>query len=127
MQRRTHTWTKEQEQFIVDNINKLSIKEIAKELNRTSNAINLFIHRKRIVTAGKVKRNLIIEMLTEKFTDHECFAPNRKFYDSVQIGQKRWWALYYGKKVLEDSEYKRLSKYFNIELKGIESAQLTLF
>ena len=127
MQRRTHTWTQEQEQFIIDNIDKLSIKEIAKELNRTSNAINLFIHRKRIVTIGKVKRNLIIEMLTIKFTDPECFAPNRKFYDSVQIGQKRWWALYYGRKVLEDAEYKRLSEHFNIELKGIESSQLTLF
>ena len=68
------------------------------------------------------------EILTKKFTNPEYFNPNRSFYDSVGITQKRWWDLYYGRKPISDNEYKKLSSHFGIELDDIiMNEQLNLF
>lgn len=121
-------WTAKEEQFVIDHAGTLSPEEIAKELHKTATAVKLFMHRKRIFPTGKVVRNLVLELLTVKFTNPEYFTPTRNFYDAVKMSQKRWWETYYGRSPLTSEEYERLSKHFGIELDGITgSGQLSLF
>ena len=106
----------------------MTTAEIARKINRTEVAVQQYMHRKRINPYEKVVRNLVREILTKKFTNPEYFNPNRSFYDSVGITQKRWWDLYYGRKPISDNEYKKLSSHFGIELDDIiMNEQLNLF
>ena len=88
-------WTTAEENFVAENADKMTTAEIARKINRTEVAVQQYMHRKRINPYEKVVRNLVREILTKKFTNPEYFNPNRSFYDSVGITQKRWWDLYY--------------------------------
>ena len=121
-------WTTAEENFVTENADKMTTAEIARKINRTEVAVQQYMHRKRINPYEKVVRNLLREILTKKFTNPEYFNPNRSFYDSVGITQKRWWDLYYGRKPISDNEYKKLSSHFGIELDDIiVNEQLNLF
>ncbi len=121
-------WTAKEEQFLNDHTETMSPEEMAKELHKTVTAVKLYMHRKRIFPAGKVVRNLVLELLTVKFTHPEYFTPTRSFYDAVKMSQKRWWETYYGRSPLTSEEYERLSRHFGVELTGVTvSGQLSLF
>lgn len=67
-------------------------------------------------------------MLKKKFKDVACFTPTRSFLDEVQIGQKRYWAIYKGAEVIREDELKRVANYFEVSLEGIQEArQIELF
>lgn len=121
-------WTAKEEQFVNDHAGTMSPEEMAKELHKTATAVKLYMHRKRIFPAGKVVRNLVLELLTVKFTHPEYFTPTRAFYNAVKMSQKRWWETYYGRSPLTSEEYERLSRHFGVELTGVTgSGQLSLF
>lgn len=121
-------WTAREEEFVRDNIGKLSLDEIAKKVYKTPTAVRQFIHRKRIHTEGKVVRNLVTEILVKRFVRLDYFKPTRSFYQAVGMTQKRWWCVYYGEVPLTDEEYKRLTDHFGVELDDVKgSLQLSLF
>lgn len=125
----TRRWTAKEEKFLNDNVGTLSLEELAKELKKTVTAVKLYMHRKRISpSAEKVVRNLVREILIVKFTNPDYFTPTREFYTAVGMSQKRWWEVYYGRKMLSDEEYRSLAGHFNVVLEGVaESKQLSLF
>lgn len=121
-------WTSSDEIYVRNNFQKKTVDDIAKELGKSRMAVQLFIHRKRITAGGKIKRNIVQEILKLKFTHIEDFQPNRNFYNETKIGQRRWWQLYFGEKQILQNEYLSLTRYFGITLQeAFEARQLNLF
>ncbi|MGB4437626.1 MAG: XRE family transcriptional regulator, partial [Sedimentibacter sp.] len=90
----------QEEDFLCKNINVMQPVDIAKELGRTENCVNIKIHRMRLpVNKGgrlkeRVSRNIVHEMLTQRIGTPDNFRPTREFLERVGIGQKRFWQLY---------------------------------
>ncbi|MCP3894170.1 MAG: XRE family transcriptional regulator [Bacteroides sp.] len=121
-------WTPEEEQYIRDNAGKQTLEEMSAYVNRSPLAVQLFMHRRKIVTGQLVKRNLVQEILRIKFRHPEDFMSNRQFYTAVKINQMRWWDIYYGRKPVTQQEYIALSDYFGITLQeAFEARQLNMF
>jgi hypothetical protein len=120
-------WTREQEDFVRNNYTKMTIEEMADELCKSSLAVKLFMHRKRLAVSS-VKRNIIIELLKLKFVNPEYFTPNKAFYAAVGLTSSRWWDLYHGKKKPTTEEYISIATHLNVTLlEAFESRQLCLF
>ena len=51
-------WTPEEEKYIRDNAGKLTLSEMAAFVGRSELAVQLFMHRRKIVIRQVVKRNL---------------------------------------------------------------------
>ena len=97
-------------------------------VGRSELAVQLFMHRRKIVIRQVVKRNLVQEILSMKFKHPENFMPNRPFYKAVGINQMRFWDLYYGRKPITNEEYLSLCDYFGITLQeAFEARQLNIF
>ena len=121
-------WTPEEEKYIRDNAGKLTLSEMAAFVGRSELAVQLFMHRRKIVIRQVVKRNLVQEILSLKFKHPENFMPNRPFYKEVGINQMRFWDLYYGRKSITNEEYLSLCDYFGITLQeAFEARQLNIF
>ena len=121
-------WTEEEIKFTLDNVGVLSNKDISKNIGKTEMAVKLFLHRRRASAGKTVKRNLVIELIKLKFIDVSLFVPNRTFYNTVKISQKRWWDLFYGRKSISEDEYLSLVTFLNVSLKdAFEARQLNLF
>ena len=98
-------WTPEEEEYIRENAGKATLAEMAEHVSRSELAVQLFMHRRKIVVRQVVKRNLVQEILRMKFKHPENFMPNRPFYKAVGINQMRFWDLYYGRKPITQEEY----------------------
>lgn len=121
-------WTPEEEKYIRDDAGKLTLSEMAAFVGRSELAVQLFMHRRKIVIRQVVKRNLVQEILSLKFKHPENFMPNRPFYKEVGINQMRFWDLYYGRKPITNEEYLSLCDYFGITLQeAFEARQLNIF
>lgn len=121
-------WKDEEEQYIRENAGKLTFEEMANHVNKSPLAVQLFMHRRKIVTGQTVKRNLVQEILRIKFKHPENFMSTRQFYQDVGINQMRWWDIYYGRKPVTQQEYIALSEYFGITLQeAFEARQLNMF
>ena len=121
-------WTPEEEKYIRDNAGKLTLSEMAAFVGRSELAVQLFMHRRKIVIRQVVKRNLVQEILSLKFKHPENFMPNRPFYKEVGINRMRFWDLYYGRKPITNEEYLSLCDYFGITLQeAFEARQLNIF
>ena len=121
-------WTPEEEKYIRDNAGKLTLSEMAVSVGRSELAVQLFMHRRKIVIRQVVKRNLVQEILSLKFKHPENFMHNRPFYIEVGINQMRFWDLYYGRKPITNEEYLSLCDYFGITLQeAFEARQLNIF
>ncbi|WP_163628918.1 hypothetical protein [Paludibacter sp. 221] len=113
-------------QFIRDNINKMTPEQMAEEIGVTSYNLKLFLLQNRIFPEQK-ERNLLLEMLTLKFTKPEYFTPTKDFYKAVGIGQRRFWQLYRGEKKITEKEYRNLTLHFKVSLQdAFEMRQLSL-
>lgn len=122
------TWTPQEKQFLQDNIEKMSLPDLAKKLNRSQMAIKCFIIRNRILYREQVKVNLLVELLEVKFGNPTYFKPNRQFYNAVKMSQIRFWKLYRGEVNPTENEYNTLKDHFNITTENIEhNRQLELF
>lgn len=121
-------WTEQQKQTVLDNINRLTIEEIAFHVDRSPRAVRLFLHRQKITLGETVKHNLTLSVLQRKFGHPEYFTPTKRFFIDVKINQKRWWDLYYGRKQITQEEYDRLCEHLNISPEDrFESRQMELF
>lgn len=121
-------WTSEEEQYVRENVGKKTFTELAEHIGRSELAVQLFLHRKKIVIGKTVKRNLVQEILRIKFRHPENFMPNRSFYKEVNINQMRFWDIYFGRKQVTQEEYIALSEYFGLTLQeAFEARQLNIF
>lgn len=122
------TWTPQDKQFLEDNIEKMTLPDLAKHFNRSQLAVKCFIIRERLPYRNQVKVNLLIELLELRFGNPRYFKPNREFYRSVQMSQIRFWKLYRGEVNPTEKEYNTLKDHFNITVENIEyNRQLELF
>lgn len=120
-------WNDAEREFLLENLDKMTIKELAKTLHRTELAIKLYIHFQRIKKSD-CKRNLLLEILTQKFVHPENFRTTRSFFKTVGISQVRFWKLYRGDTPVSEKEYIALIRYFNVDLlDAFEARQLKLF
>lgn len=121
-------WTPEQKEYLRENLEKQTFKEIGEAISKTELAVQLYVLRNRIPVGAKVSRNLVQEILTIKFINPDYFQPNRSFYNAVRITQKRWWDIYLGRAPITEDEYVRLIEHFRVSLKdAFEARQLNLF
>ena len=121
-------WTPEEKEFVFNNLGKKTPKEMAEDLGKTEMSVNLFLLRKRISPKTVVKNNIVLAILREAFVNPEYFTPNRTFFDSVKIGQKRWWSLYKGVEKATDEECLRIANHLGVDTSAFfESRQLNLF
>lgn len=115
-------WTDDEIKYLQDNITKLPIADIARELNRTQNCVNIKLLRLRTprckggLLKEMVSRNMIIEMLEQRIGSPDTFRPTREFLQRTGIGQKRFWQLYRGEKNITEPEYRALAKEWKITL-----------
>lgn len=120
-------WTQEEKEYVLTNIGRISIQDMAKHLGRSEMSVHLFIHRRRKSPKSVVKDNLLLRLLTLKFVNPEYFEPNRQFFQAVAIGQKRWWMLYKGIEKITEEEYKRVAEHLEIsQIDSFQSRQLTI-
>lgn len=120
-------WAQEEKEYVLTNIGRISIQEMAKKLGRSEMSVHLFIHRRRKSPKSVVKDNLLLRLLTLKFVNPEYFEPNREFFKAVRIGQKRWWMLYKGIEQITEEEYKRVAEHLEISLiDSFQTRQLTI-
>jgi len=129
-------WTQEEETYLRENINKLSITEIYAhflERGRTQNCVNIKAHRLRLaikkggILKEMVSRNLIIEMLTQRIGSPESFRFTPEFRERTGIGQKRFWQLYRGEKNITEAEYRACAREWKVTIDdAFEMGQLTL-
>ncbi len=78
-------WTPEEEEYIRKNAGKATLAEMAEHVSRSELAVQLFMHRRKIVVRQVVKRNLVQEILRMKFKHPENFMPNRPFYKPLAL------------------------------------------
>lgn len=110
-------WTKQKQQIIRLLGEGHDPSAIAQNLGVNEYDLRQFIHRNRLFSSHKTERNLayeLISILMRGNTDY--FKPNRDFFKSVNIRQKRWWSLFRGEKVMTEVEYNNLVKHLGITL-----------
>lgn len=121
-------WQPHEDGFVRDNVNKMTLEQMAEHLGKSVLAVKLYMHRNHIIIGQTVKRNIVQEMLRIKFRHPENFMPTRAFYREVGINQMRWWDLFHGRKNITQTEYVALSKYFGLTLEeAFEARQLSMF
>lgn len=121
-------WTDDDIDFVRYHLGSLSLEDMAYALGRSVMSVRLFILRQRWSVGPSAKRNIVQAMLKLRFRNIEDFQPSRKFYNETGIGQRRWWELYHGTKVVSKEEYMKLAEYFGVTLQeAFESRQLDLF
>lgn len=121
-------WSDEQIQYLFNNLETKTFKEIGEAISKSELAVQLYVHRQRIPVGSRVIRNMIIEILKIKFVNPSYFQPNKDFYKAVGLTQKRWWDLYYGRAAVKEAEYISLCDHFQVTLQqAFEARQLNLF
>ena len=126
-------WTEQEEDFLRKNINEIPLSDLAIQLGRTENCLNIKLHRLRIerkkggLKKEMVSRNLVIEMLTQRIGDPNSFRYTPEFRTRTGIMQKRFWQLFRGEKNLTQSEYLKLMREWNVTLEdAFEMKQLNI-
>lgn len=122
------TWSPADIKFLNEKWELLTPKQIADHLGKTENAVNLYIHRKRLTHQDTAKKNLLKEMLSMRFIRPELFHPDRRFLNDVGMTQVRFWRVYRGETPLSPKEYIKIASVLEISLeKAFEARQLKLF
>lgn len=122
-------WTDEEQRYIAQNFGRLTFEEMGLHVGRTARAVRLYCLRRKMTAGGRtVKRNLLVELLRLKFRNLEDFTPSRAFYNTVQIGQRRYWNLFFGRCQITGDEYVRVANYLGVTIQeAMASRQLELF
>ncbi len=124
-------WRREQEEYLLANVGKMPLGQIADALGKTEEAIRLYLYRHRIPVKPRVKSPTVQKLLDVKFGDSKWFTPTREFYLKVEIGQRRWQELAFGYANPTEAELRRIVRVFNLNedewVKLLEASQLKLF
>lgn len=124
---RVKPWRNRDKEFLFNNIHTLPLDEICKRLERNERSIKLFLHRNRF-DARLLQDTLLLRIIRLKFGDPTLFNPNREFYKAIKMGQKRFFAILKGDRVMKDEECKRITDFFEIPYESVmEVSQLNLF
>ena len=125
-------WTNQEIEWLTQNVALLPMDQLCDHLGRTETAVTLKIHRLRLpapkggLLKERVSKNVCTEMISARINP-QYFKPDRDFYNSTGIGQKRFWQLYRGEKNMTKHEYLALAKELKITLEeGFELHQLEL-
>lgn len=119
-------WSPADEYWLFQNMYKLTMPELCAYLRRNENSIKLKMHRNRQNPKAIVKDNVLLRILTAKFSDPALFSPNKEFYQSIKIGQKRFWMIYKGLYKLTGEECQRVCSYLGLPYTCfVDSLQLT--
>lgn len=121
-------YTKEQMQYVRKSLGVIPISDIAEHLGRSESAVRQFIRRRRIQAESRVKRNLLLRLLSSRFRHLEDFTPSQAFFSETGISPRRFWLLYRGRKAITGEEYVAVAEYFSITIReAMETRQLDLF
>lgn len=127
---RVKIWRAYEVQFLLDNLQKMNVDEIAAQLNRSTTSVKLYMFRHDIVTKQQVKRNLMRELVSLRIPA-ECFKPIRQFYESTRINQVQFYKIWHGYRQANVEELKAVSKYLNLAgdeiLEFVKDTELDLF
>lgn len=125
---RTKRYTKEDIQYVNDNLGAIPLADMARHLQRSEKAVRQLIRRHRIQPEARVKRNLLLLLLSSRFRHLEDFTPSQAFFTETGITPRRFWSLYRGRNAIRGDEYVAVAKYFNITTReAMETRQLGLF
>ena len=120
-------WSDRDKDFVLENVGKLTFKEIGEQIGRSELAVQLYVHRNHIVFKQTVKRNLILEIIKLKFSKPEYFAVTKEFLKAININQMRFWKLYRGEENPTTEEYLRIATHLEVSLQdAFETMQLSL-
>ncbi len=124
-------WSKREIQFVIDNVNTMSLDDIAVKLDRSYNSVYLLAYRKGIPLHKQVEVNIMKLVVEAKFIKSDYFSPNREFYMAVGISQKRWSLLIRGYEQAKQQELQRVARHFMLSDSELEKivpcCQLSLF
>lgn len=120
-------WSETDKEFVLSNVGKLTFKEIGEQLGRSELAVQLYVHRNKIIFKKTVKRNLILEIIKLKFSKPEYFNVTKDFLTAVGINQMRFWKLYRGEENPTQEEYLRIATHLEVSLEeAFSTRQLNL-
>lgn len=109
----------------------LPLKEIASRLNKTPEAVRVYMTRHRMPIKEKVNCPIVERLVCAKFVNAKWFTPDREFYELVKISQKRFSDLLNGYKNPTIEEMKRIASVLKFSpddyLEFFQSRQLNLF
>lgn len=122
-------WTPEEHRYLEESFGRVPYEEMGRHLGRTARAVRLYCLRHKLTPGGRtVKRNMLVELLKLKFRNLEDFTPSRAFYQEVDMSQKRYWDLFFGRKQITGDEYVRIAGYLGVTMQeAFASRQLELF
>lgn len=127
----TQNWSEKDHEWLLKNIGKKSIEDIAEKLGRTSRAVRLYCYRHHIPIRQVVKRPMMQQLLNVKFGDWRYFRPTRDFYRRVGITQMRWNDLAWGYAQASEKELRNTANALNFSeedaFKLMEARQGFLF
>lgn len=107
------------------------LSDIALALQRTEDAVYLYCYRHHIPLRPRLKNPMMRRLLQIKFGDPDFFHPNKAFFSSSGINQKRWSDLAWGYTQPTQDELMRVAKILNFSIDEafqlMESRQLNLF
>ena len=124
--RNIRPWSAAEEDWLLKNMHTKPMTELCAYLGRNENAIKLKMHRERQNPKSIVKDNVLLRILTARFSDPALFSPNKVFFKAVGIGQKRFWMIYKGLEKLTGEECQRVCRHLGLRYTDfVDSLQLT--
>lgn len=124
--RNNFSWNKHEE-WVRDNINKLTPEQMAEQLGVRFYDIDQFIRRKKLFSVKTEPKNLAYEIIKLKFIFPEYFKPTRRFFKAIGMSQRQWWSAYRGDVPLTEQQYFKLSVHLNVTLpEAFELRQISL-
>lgn len=116
-------WRKWEEAYLFENISIKPISETCSYLQRNERSVNLYLHRHQF-DPRILKDTLLLRILKLKFNgDPTLFNPNRRFYSSIKMGQKRFFSILKGSEVIKDEECKRITDFFQIPYESVQEVR----
>lgn len=118
-------WNKNEIAYLVENYGRMSLEDMARQLNRSVMAVRLYALRHRLDDKHQVvKENRLKKLLEYRFRHLEDFHPSKFFFKETG----RYWDIFFGRKAIKPEEYKAVAAYFNITIsEAFDSLQLNLF
>lgn len=124
-------WSLEDKRFLMENLRRLTTKQIAEVLGRSETAVKLFLYRHRLPVGRQVKSPTVVKLLQIKFGDANWFTPDRSFYEQVGIGQRRWQKLAWGYANPTEEELRQIARVLKLSVEDslqlLDASQLNLF
>ena len=85
-------WNKNEISYLVENYGRMSLEDMARQLNRSVMAVRLYALRHRLDDKHQVvKENRLKKLLEYRFRHLEDFHPSKFFFKETGINQVRYW------------------------------------